>query len=552
MSSLYTPCVVLSLVNSPVPQTWSSSSHLRIGRLPELEIMIDDLSVSRLHAEILLGDDGWAVRDRGSSNGTALNGVRIGRTPQPIRQGDAIQVGSIAFRVEHVRERPLTVRIGQQTVQIEATARRTWADAVDALEPPAGGSGRDEKGFLRLLRGGYRLAQTARVADTLQEVVNDAVAFFGARRGAVFLVDDATGQLAVRRFAARSGEPTARPPSKTLAAIAFRDRHSLLFRDRTEAAQYQAESAVRGEMNSVICAVLRAPDREIGVLHLDRGPDGASFTESDLHLADSLAAAVALGLDRHELVERHEALFIQTVTALAQAVEMRDEYTGNHTQRVTAYALLLAEEMGLEEIERRRLRVATLLHDIGKIAIDDQILRKPGRLADHEFDRMKTHVLRGSEIIQMIPGLAWALPVVRGHHERWDGCGYPDGLTGAGIPLTARVVAVADAFDAMTSDRPYRPGMPAARAFAELEAGAGTHFDPECVEAFLRVRSKVEALLEKEAAERRSTAGGSDTISRQELERQRKTVAVQEPPRSELLDNAPTTTTHAVYHPTVD
>jgi putative nucleotidyltransferase with HDIG domain len=227
---------------------------------------------------------------------------------------------------------------------------------------------------------------------------------------------------------------------------------------------------------------------------------------------------------------------------------MRDEYTGNHTQRVTAYALLLAEEMGLEETERRRLRVATLLHDIGKIAIDDQILRKPGRLADHEFDRMKTHVLRGSEIIQMIPGLAWALPVVRGHHERWDGCGYPDGLTGTGIPLTARVVAVADAFDAMTSDRPYRPGMPAGRAFAELLAGAGTHFDPECVEAFLRIRAKVEALLEQEAAERRSAAGGSDTISRQELERERMSVAAQEPPNSALLNSLPDTKAHSVYH----
>jgi putative nucleotidyltransferase with HDIG domain len=231
---------------------------------------------------------------------------------------------------------------------------------------------------------------------------------------------------------------------------------------------------------------------------------------------------MALGLDRHQLVERHEGLFLQTVTTLAQAVEMRDQYTGNHTQRVTAYALLLAEEMGLSEMDRRRLQVATLLHDIGKIAIDDQILRKPGRLSDPEFDRMKTHVLRGTEIVQMIPGLMWALPVVRGHHERWDGRGYPDGLKGEDIPLTARVVAVADAFDAMTSDRPYRVGMPAARAFAELEAGAGTHFDPACVSAFLRRRPQIEEMLAREAAERRSAEGSSNTISRQELERERR------------------------------
>lgn len=546
---MQTPRVVLSLADSgPVPRTWASSCHLRIGRLPELEVAIDDLSVSRLHAEVLLSDDGWVVRDRGSSNGTILNGVRIGRTPQPLRPGDTIKLGTLVFKVDHLQVRPVTVRIGQQTVEVEAAARRTWGEAVDALEPPATGP-RDEKGFLRLVRGGYRLAQSARAGETLQEVLNDAVAFFGARRGGVFLRDDVTGQLAVRCYAGTPGGVVPlRPPGKTLATVAFRGRQSLLFRDRAEAAMQQADSAVRGEMGSVVCAVLRAPDGEIGVLHLDRGPDAEPFTEADLLLADSLAAAVALGLDRQQLVARHEALFLQTVAALAQAVEMRDAYTGNHTQRVTAYALLLAEEMGLPEGERRRLRVATLLHDIGKIAIDDQILRKPGRLADHEFDTMKTHVVRGTEIIQMIPGLAWALPVVRGHHERWDGRGYPDGLAGEDIPLTARVVAVADAFDAMTSDRPYRAGMPAARAFAELHAGAGTHFDPECVAAFARIRPKLEAMLEKEAAERRAAEGGSNTISRQELDRERKVARADEPAPSAMV-NGPATT--RMYRPPV-
>ncbi len=537
---MQSPRIVLSLSgDGPVPRTWSSTCHLRIGRLPELEVALDDMSVSRLHAEIHLSDDVWVVRDRGSSNGTLLNGVRLGRTPQPVREGDTIQVGTLVFKVDHLQMRPVTVRLGQQTVQVEAAAQRTWSEAVDAFEPQ--GALRDEKGFLRLLRCGYRLAQPGRIGDTLQEVLNDAIAFFNARRGGVFLTDETTGQLAVRCYAARAGGiATPRPPGKTLATVAFRGRQSLLFKDRGEAAQFQAESAVRGEMNSIICAVLRAPDREIGVLHLDRGPEAEPFTESDLSLCDSLAAAVALGLDRRQLVERHESLFLQTVTALAQAVEMRDSYTGNHTQRVTAYSLVLAEELGLPEDVRRQLRVATLLHDIGKIAIDDQILRKPGRLSDAEFGMMKTHVVRGAEIIQMIPGLKWALPVVRGHHERYDGKGYPDGLKGEGIPLTARVVAVADAFDAMTSDRPYRVGMPAARAFAELQSGAGTHFDPDCVAAFLRARPKVEAMLEKEAAERRSAETGSNTVSRSELERERK--AVLEEVRATAAHSLPTTT----------
>ncbi len=525
------PFIALALVGDSPPRTWSSSCHLRIGRLPELEIAIDDMSVSRLHAEVHLLDGAWVVRDRGSSNGTILNDVRIGRTPQQLRQGDVIQVGNLTFRVEQIQLRPVTVRLGQQIMQVEATAaRRSWGEAVDALEPPPPGGVEERNDFLRLLRAGYRLAQPTGNIDTLQELIDNARTFFSARRAGVFLLDETTNQLTLRRFSLPgSVAPSASPPGKTLAAAAFRAHQSLLFRDRTDALQHAADSVVRGEVNSIICAVLRAPDREIGVLHLDRGPGVPPFTQDELQLADSLAAAVALGLDRQHLVERHETLFLQTVTALAQAVEMRDEYTGNHTQRVTTYALRLAEELGMPELERRKLQVATLLHDIGKIAIDDQILRKPGRLSDPELDRMRTHVLRGWEIIQMIPGLAWALPVVRGHHERWDGRGYPDGLAGDAIPLTARVVAVADAFDAMTSDRPYRAGMPAARAYAELLAGAGTHFDPTCVEAFVRVRPQIERLLEQEASDRRSAATGSNTISRDELDRFRQAATIPPP-----------------------
>ena len=151
--------------------------------------------------------------------------------------------------------------------------------------------------------------------------------------------------------------------------------------------------------------------------------------------------------------------------------------------------MILAEELGLPADQRQLLRAAARFRDIGKIGIDDKILRKSGKLSDAEFTQMKSHVTRGSEIIQMVPGLAWALPVVRGHHERWDGTGYPDRLKGEDIPLPARVVGVADAFDAMTSDRPYRRGMSAAIAFAELQEQAGKQFDPRCVEAFVRARA---------------------------------------------------------------
>jgi HD-GYP domain-containing protein (c-di-GMP phosphodiesterase class II)/pSer/pThr/pTyr-binding forkhead associated (FHA) protein len=528
-----TPRIILSLAaDSTSAHTWTSNCHLRIGRLAELEVTIDDMSVSRLHAEIYLADEGWLLRDRGSSNGTLLNGTRIGRTPQPVQQGDLIQAGTVLFKVEELALRPVVVRVGQQTVQVEAS-RSALRNLGLPSEAAANTTHPEEPAFHKLLHRAHRLAHPAQGDKELKELLAAAVAYFRARRGGLFLVNEATGQLVVQCHTSRAGLPPLRAPGKTLATLAFRSQQSLLFRDQAEAAKHQAESAVNGEMHSIVCGILRVPDRVFGVLHLDRGPDDPLFTESDLTIVDTFVAVMSLGLDRRELVSRHETLWLQTITTLAQAIEMRDPYTGNHTQRVTTYALILAEEIGMSDEERRRLKIATLLHDIGKIAIDDHILRKPGRLAPDEFTLMKSHVMRGWEIVQMIPGLGWALPVVRGHHERWDGRGYPDGLKGEEIPLTARVVAVADAFDAMTSDRPYRLGMPAERGFAELQAGAGTHFDPACVEAFFRVRPKIEAILAKEAAERIAAATGTNTISRQELERERKIdryAKPQEPP----------------------
>ena len=140
---------------------------------------------------------------------------------------------------------------------------------------------------------------------------------------------------------------------------------------------------------------------------------------------------------------------------LAQLVELRDEYTGGHTQRVTLYATMLAEKLELSDEEIELIKIGTPLHDVGKVGISDEILRAPRRLTDEEFTKMKAHTTLGAEYLSAVPEFRPILPIVRSHHERWDGKGYPDGLAGSDIPLLARIVAVADAFDAMTSNRPY-------------------------------------------------------------------------------------------------
>jgi HD-GYP domain-containing protein (c-di-GMP phosphodiesterase class II) len=190
------------------------------------------------------------------------------------------------------------------------------------------------------------------------------------------------------------------------------------------------------------------------------------------------------------MTKRRE-LFLATIEKLASAVALRDTYTGDHSQRVTLFALLLGQQMHLSAEDLELIRVATPLHDIGKIGIDDAILRKPGKLTPAEFEVMKTHTTKGAEVLEPIPDLRPALPIVRSHHERWDGHGYPDGLQGEDIPRLARIVALANAFDAMVFDTPYRRGLPVEIALTEIEREQGRQFDPEVVTAFLRVRDKV-------------------------------------------------------------
>jgi HD-GYP domain-containing protein (c-di-GMP phosphodiesterase class II) len=351
-----------------------------------------------------------------------------------------------------------------------------------------------------LLRTGHHLSHIASLDELLRSILEDTAQTLAAQRATIVLVDEATGQLQLRATVAIPGIPTQRAYSHTLAERCFRAGESMLCDDVSlDAALKLATSVQHGAMSSIICALLRSPRNRLGVLHLDRGPFQEPFSQEDFFLTDAIAASVSVGIECAQLVEAQRDQFVQTVTALARAVEIRDTYTANHTQRVTDYSLLLARHLGLSVLECHQLQVGTPLHDIGKIGIEDAILRKPGRLTESEFEVMKSHTLKGAAILETIPALRPVLPIVRNHHERWDGRGYPDGLAQEEINRVARIVAVADAFDAMTSHRPYRQAMPLEKAFAELQKNAGTHFDPVCVRAFLTLRAEIERIMALDA-----------------------------------------------------
>jgi putative nucleotidyltransferase with HDIG domain len=188
--------------------------------------------------------------------------------------------------------------------------------------------------------------------------------------------------------------------------------------------------------------------------------------------------------EERERTQQLTRSYMATVRALSNAVEARDAYTGKHAERVAAYGIEIARAVGLPRPEGVETQFGFLLHDIGKVAMPDAILFKPGALTTEERALMARHPVVGAEIVDGIEFLFEAAKVVRSHHERWDGTGYPDGLQGEEIPLAARVFAVADVLDALTTDRPYRPRIPLAEARAMIVEAAGTQFDPMVVKAF--------------------------------------------------------------------
>jgi len=194
-------------------------------------------------------------------------------------------------------------------------------------------------------------------------------------------------------------------------------------------------------------------------------------------------AALALSKHDSEQGSREDVALFGIVEALSTLVEAHDHYTGQHTRRVAALATRLALALGLDATEARMVGLAGRLHDLGKIGIPDSVLQKPERLNEEEHASMQEHTIVGAEILSRIPSLRALVPVVRAHHERWDGNGYPDGLAGTAIPLGARIVAVADAYDAIITERHYQPAHDPAWAFNELRRCAGTQFDPEIARA---------------------------------------------------------------------
>ena len=240
-------------------------------------------------------------------------------------------------------------------------------------------------------------------------------------------------------------------------------------------------------LRDTVVLPLKPRDKLLGIIQVANKRGNFTYRPEDLDLLKILGSQVAFVIQNADLFQNLQRAYIDTLSALTSAIDAKDSYTRGHSERVTELSIRLAAEVGIASEEIEKIKLGGLLHDIGKIGIPEGILNKPGRLNDEEFEIIKSHPDLGLHILGKVEFLEAIVPIIRHHHERYDGKGYPSGLKGEEIPLLARIVSVVDTYDAMTTDRPYRKAMTVEEALKEIERCSGSQFDPEIAAHFIRM-----------------------------------------------------------------
>ncbi len=341
-----------------------------------------------------------------------------------------------------------------------------------------------------LLKATEAIASAMQLDPLLDTIMELGMNVMDAEGCSVLLVDEKEKKL---QFVAASGAKKEEVKKLSLdmgegvAGWVAQNDQPLLIEDVSKDTRFskKVDKTLGQETKSLICVPLKVKERTIGVMEVINKKGNRTFNQSDMVLFKPLSAQAAVAIERARLYEDLEDMYISTVKSLAAAIDAKDPYTRGHSERVTRFSILIARELGLDDKTQRDVQLSALLHDVGKIGVPISILRKKDKLTDEDWKHIRRHPVLGAEIISPITQLKELVRNIRYHHERYDGKGYPDNLKGEDIPLISRILAVADTFDALTSERPYRNGLSDKAALEEMEIVKGTQLDPACVEAFL-------------------------------------------------------------------
>jgi len=344
--------------------------------------------------------------------------------------------------------------------------------------------------FATLVELGTILNSTLEPKEVRRRAMQAATRLMNCEAGSLLLIDEEKNELFFEVALGDKGEAVKEVRLKMGEGIAgWVAEHGipLVVPDVTKDSRHSTSVDEKSgyTTKNILCIPVLVKQKVVGVLQAINKLGNEPFSEEDIELFQLLANQVAIAIENSNLYEEIHAAFLEVSEALAQSIEKRDPYTGGHTKRVLAFSLAIAKYMNLSAGEIENLKVAAILHDIGKIGVEDRILRKKEKLTEEEYREIQKHPIVGTEIIGHIKQLKDVIPGMRYHHERADGKGYPDRLKGVNIPLIARIISVADTYDAMTTNRPYHNALDEAEAIAELKRCAGLQFEKDVVEAFI-------------------------------------------------------------------
>ncbi len=351
------------------------------------------------------------------------------------------------------------------------------------------------KELLNLIEISKLLNSTIHLDHLLDKLFTEVKTTMNTEGCSLMLTDKETGALKFKTVKGKKGDIIKEftiPSGRGIAGWIVKNKKTIIVNDvKHDKRFYKNTDIMSGfKTKNLIGAPLIANNELIGVIEAVNRLNDRKFTEADKDIFLALANQAAIAIQNARYYNELQELFLNTVKSLSAAIDAKDKYTIGHSERVTKYSILLAKELQLDSEWSKRVELAGLLHDIGKIGVIEKILQKPDGLSPEEFEIIKQHPVIGEGIIRPIPQLKEILSGIRNHHERWDGKGYPDQLSGENIPLLGRIISLSDTYDAMTSDRPYRKGLNLDIAINEIQKGSGTQFDPEITKVFIEVIKK--------------------------------------------------------------
>ncbi|MBI4575481.1 MAG: HD domain-containing protein [Planctomycetes bacterium] len=468
-----------------------------LGREQNCAIRIVDRGLSRQHLKLERVGGQFVVTDLQSSNGTFVNGKQV--QEHTLRDGDVITVGEteLAFSVREGEKDSALVDLVSDLFDATTTqVKRRFAGAAETGILRPAGEGEDQADAYRKaherLKVLYEVGNVINAEGDLDHLFNlviDAILkVTRAERGFIVMKEGSSYRPVVRRVP--GGGKGRSSISNTILKESLENGLSVLSVDAMNDDRFKSgESVITGRVGSVMCVPVEFHDKVLGAIYVDSSLRRAAFTEEELELMTAVGKEAGGAIHRAQLVRDRDELFLGCVKALVTAIDAKDAYTHGHSERVAYYSVQLAEAMELPAPEVEKVRLSALLHDIGKIGVPERILNKPGRLTEQEYKVIMRHPCIGAEMLAHIRNIEGIIGGVKHHHEKWDGTGFPDGLAGEGIPLIARVVAVADAFDAMTSHRSYRRGLPMELVLEEFKRYAGRQFDARCAGVLVELAS---------------------------------------------------------------